>query len=80
MTATISDLTGYLSPFFALYPALPSGFKEQIARSLTALQDAYFEELNARKKVEVLSCMEVDQAAALLKRLAKPERNMLISG
>ena len=30
------------------------------------------------KKVEVLSCMEVDQAAALLKRLAKPERNMLI--
>ena len=47
MTATISDLTGYLSPFFALYPALPSGFKEQIARSLTALQDAYFEELNA---------------------------------
>lgn len=47
MTATISDLTGYLSPYFALYPALPSGFKEQIARSLTALQDAYFEELNA---------------------------------
>ena len=40
--------------------------------------EIYFEELNARKKVEVLSCMEVDQAAALLKRLAKPERNMLI--
>ena len=27
-----------------------------------------------QEKVEVLSCMEVDQAAALLKALQKPER------
>ena len=53
---------------------------EQLSDIFEYLDNAeiYFEELNARKKVEVLSCMEVDQAAALLKRLAKPERNMLI--
>lgn len=74
MTATISDLTGYLSPFFALYPELPSGFRKQIAESLTALQDAYFEELNAiTDQIEVtvsesgkilLSALEVQQGIA----------------
>ena len=42
---------------------------EQLSDIFEYLDNAeiYFEELNARKKVEVLSCMEVDQAAALLK-------------
>ena len=38
---------------------------EQLSDIFEYLDNAeiYFEELNARKKVEVLSCMEVDQAA-----------------
>lgn len=38
---------------------------EQLSDIFEYLDNAeiYFEELNARKKVEVLSCMEVEQAA-----------------
>ena len=39
---------------------------------------ACFSELSIRKKVDVLSCMEADKAAALLHRLSRNERNSLI--
>ena len=39
---------------------------------------ACFAELSIRKKVDVLSCMEVDAAAELLHGLAREERNSLI--
>lgn len=39
---------------------------------------AYFCELSIRKKVDVLSCMEADEAAALLRQLSRAERNSLI--
>ena len=38
----------------------------------------YFHELNIKKKVDVLSCMNADEAVALLRRLGKEERNQLI--
>lgn len=40
--------------------------------------EKYFDELNIKKKVDVISCMDADQAAALLKKVEKQERNMLI--
>ena len=38
----------------------------------------YFPELTIRKKVDLLSCMEADAAAALLRELNRDERNSLI--
>lgn len=38
----------------------------------------FFSELSIRKKVDVLSCMEADEAAALLRQLNRSERNSLI--
>lgn len=38
----------------------------------------YFHELGIKKKVDVLSCMNADEAVALLRRLGKEERNQLI--
>lgn len=39
---------------------------------------AYFEELTIRKKVDVLSCMEADRAAELLRQINRKERASLI--
>ena len=44
------------------------------------LEDAkpYFNELNIKKKVEIISAMEADEAAELLKSLDKGDRNLLV--
>lgn len=38
----------------------------------------YFSELPLRKKTEVLTCMEADRAAALLRQMSRSEKNSLI--
>lgn len=38
----------------------------------------YFAELSMRKKIEVIACMEADEAAGLLRQLSRSERNSLI--
>lgn len=39
---------------------------------------SYFHELGIKKKIEVLSCMDADEAVFLLRQLEKQERNQLI--
>ena len=60
-----------------LYRILDAG---QLSDIFEYLEDGekYFDELNIKKKVDVISCMDADQAAALLKKVEKQERNMLI--
>lgn len=40
--------------------------------------EIYFAELSMRKKIEVIACMEADEAAGLLRQLSRSERNSLI--
>lgn len=71
------------------FPHLEKEGREKLYRILDAqelsdvfehLDDTptYFSELTIRKKVDVLSCMEADKAAALLHQLNRSDRNSLI--
>ncbi len=71
------------------FPALTPADRSRIYRVLNAqtlsdifeyLEDRafYFRELGIKKKIEILSCMDADEAVFLLRELEKQERNQLI--
>ena len=60
-----------------LYRAVDSEFLSGILEYVDDITP-YFQELNLRKKIEVLSLLEIDTAVEYLQKLSKEERNTLV--